>query len=124
MSIHDYTGKRFSFRNYNCWQHVIAVRHAADISTMTNQTIDMSPPTACSDFNPSRVRIAHGLELTHKPRNYDILVYHFKTAHLLYWHCGIVFNGCVSHCCQIAKQVIFQPMDRLISDKQGVQFWR
>lgn len=124
IDINFYTGKRYGFMTYNCWQHVVAVRKAAGIKTKMYTVASMARGVVASEFNTEQIRNEHGLILVTEPKNFDIVIFKRSVAGTDYYHAGIWFNGWVSHCCNVAKQVIFEPLREAIKNKREVELWR
>lgn len=124
IDINFYTGKPYGFMTYNCWQHVVTVRRAVGIKTKMYTVVSMAAGVVASKFNSERARNEHGLELVTHPKNYDIVIFIRPVAGIDYYHAGIWFNGWVSHSCNVAKQVIFQPLGEAIKNRREVELWR
>lgn len=124
IDINSYTGKPYGFMTYNCWQHVVAVRHAVGIKTKMYTVVSMAAGVVASKFNSERTRNEHGLTLVTHPKNYDIVIFIRPVAGIDYYHSGIWFNGWVSHSCNIVKQVIFQPLEEAVKNRREVELWR
>lgn len=124
VDINFYTGKRYGFMTYNCWQHVVAVRKAAGIKTKMYTVASMAAGVVASKFNTERTRNEHGLILVTEPKNFDIVIFKRPVAGIDYYHAGIWFNGWVSHSCNIAEQVIFEPLREAIKNRREVELWR
>ncbi len=122
--INSYTGKRYGFMSYNCWQHVVAVRKDVGVKTKTYSVISMTASVIASKFNSERSRNEHGLTFVTEPKNYDIVIFKRKITGVDYHHCGIWFDEWISHSCNIARQVIFQPLEEAIKNRRGVELWR
>lgn len=124
IDINFYTGKSYGFMRYNCWQHVVAVRKDVGIKTKMYTVASMTAGVVASKFNIERTRNQHGLMLVDSPRNYDIVIFIRPTAGTDYYHAGIWFNEWVSHCCNIAGQVIFEPLREAVKNRRDVELWR
>jgi len=109
---------------YNCWQHVVTVRRAVGIKTKMYTLVSMAAGVVASKFNTERTRNEHGLELVIHPKNYDIVIFIRPVAGTDYYHAGIWFDGWVSHSCNVAKQVIFQPLQEAVKNRREVELWR
>lgn len=123
-NINSYTGIRYGFMTYNCWQHVVAVRKDAGIKTKMYTVASMSAGVIASKFNTERVRNNHGLILITEPKNFDIVIFKRVVVGVDYYHAGIWFKGWISHSCNIAGQVIFEPLRDAIKIRRGIELWR
>jgi len=128
MDINSYTGKRYGFFSYNCWQHVIAVRKDAgvnveiDINSLSKSNIVHHDWGSLASF-----RNNHGLILLmsqNKARNFDIMIFKRPISDVNYYHAGIWFNGWISHSCNTVGQVIFEPLRQVMANRKGFEIWR
>lgn len=124
MNINNYTGKRYGFLIYNCWQHVVAVRKDVGIKTKMYTVVSMSVDVIASKFNTERTSNQHGLTLITEPGNYDIVIFIRPVAGTDYYHAGIYYNAWISHCCNIRKQVVFEPLSEAVKFRRKIEFWR
>lgn len=121
MSIQDYTGRPYNFRTNNCWHHVCKVR--GDAGLYTPEFSVASPHGINAAFDAGH-NDPQGLTRQQTPENYDIVLLGFKHAGRIVWHSGVYFDGNVSHCERIAKQVKFEPLSDLKETYTEIEFWR
>lgn len=121
MNIHDYTGRIYDFRCYNCWHHVTDVRKDAGLAT---PDFNVASPTKINSAFDAGHKDAKGLTRQQTPENYDVVLMGFKHAGRIIWHSGVYFDGCVSHCERAAKQVKFEELADLKAVYPEIEFWR
>lgn len=85
----NYNGRRFSFKFYNCYHHVVDVRKDAGLLT---PPINM--PESKEQIWPEIKRV---IELSampvDKPQNYDVAIFGGAVGHI-----GVYIDGLISHC--------------------------
>lgn len=121
MNITEYTGKAYNFRTYNCWHHVAQVRQDVGLAT---PDFNVASPTQIGIAFDEGHKNPQGLQRQQSPKNYDIVLLGFTHAGRIIWHSGIYFDGNVSHCERIAKQVKFEPLSDLKNTYTEIEFWR
>lgn len=124
IDINTYTGKRYGFMTYNCWQHVVSVRKDAGIETKMYTVASMIPGVIASKFNTERSKNLHSLILVTKPQNYDIIIFVRSIVGTDYHHAGIYYDEHISHCCNAVGQVILEPLREAIKNRRSIEFWR
>ena len=120
--ISSYTGKPYSFKRYNCWDHAVAVRKDNGIKTKAFSPKSMS--NAFKIITAEMQRLDHGLTLVDAPQNYDVVIIKKACCEPAVYHCGVWFNGMVSHCSRDAGQVIMEPIQAFSAGYERVTFWR
>ena len=121
MNIHSYTGRPYDFRNYNCWDHVCAVRADAGIKT---PEFDCASPASITDTFEHGREVRNGMIHITEPRNFDAVLMATNRGGRLLWHSGVYVDGMVSHCDRWAKQVRLQSLSEIRSEYERVEFWR
>ncbi len=124
LCINNYTGKRYGFLTYNCWHHVVNVRKDVGIKTKVYTVTSMAVGVIASKFNTERISNQHGLTLITEPQNYDIIIFIRPVAGTDYYHAGIYYNNYISHCCNIRKQVVLEPLSEAVKLRRKIEFWR
>ncbi len=117
-----YVGKPYSFRKYNCFHHVVAVRKDFGIKTTTFQ-----PKTLAVAFELITAQMSvldHGLSLVESPQNFDVVFVEHKVNGKKRYHCGVYYDGYVSHCCVDFGSVRHELIDNFTNGYDGVTFWR
>jgi len=119
IDINSYTGKRYGFMSYNCWQHVVAVRHAVGIKTKMyvakTDTVGEISLTFDIILHENKNNFISMTEL----KNYDIVIFKRPVAGINYYHAGVWFNGWVSHSCSVARQVVFEPLREAVKNRRS-----
>jgi len=122
MNISTYTGRLYNFRTYNCWHHVRAVRSDAGLET---PCFDVQSPTAANDMFESGQRVdSKGLVQVFDPQNFDAVLLGCRHAGRIVWHSGVYYQGYVSHCERVAKQVKLESLTDIRKRFVEIQFWR
>lgn len=124
ININSYTGKRYGFMTYNCWQHIVCVRKDAGIKTKMYTVVSMAGEVVASKFNEERTKNEHGLTLITKPQNYDIIIFVRSMVGTDYHHAGIYYDEYISHCCNAVGQVILEPLRNAVKNRRSIEFWR
>ena len=117
-----YVGKPYSFRNYNCWDHAAKVRSDNNIKTQAfkAKTIDNAFKVITAEMQ----KIGHGLTKVDSPINFDIAIVHKKQGERFVYHCGVYFDGGISHASRQLGQVVYEPLTEFKKGFEGVVFWR
>lgn len=121
MNITDYTGRRYDFRNYNCWHHVRAVRADAGLPT---PAFDVLTPAGINQAFEEGHTDSKGLTLVATPENYDAVLMGVTHGSRIVWHAGVFYDGNVSHCDRHAKQVKLESLTDIKSKFSEIEFWR
>lgn len=121
MNISSYTGRRYDFRNYNCWHHVRAVRADAGIKT---PAFDVLTPVQINRAFDDGHSDSKGLVRVDSPENYDAVLMGVPHGSRVVWHAGVYFEGNVSHCDRHAKQVKLESLTDIKSKFSEIEFWR
>lgn len=121
MTIHDFTGKAYNFRLYNCWTHVTAVRKSVGLET---PDFNVASPASINQAFDDGHENPKGLTRQQTPQDFDIVLLGFKHAGRIVWHSGVYFKGHVSHCERVAKQVRLELLSDLLPIYSEVEFWR
>lgn len=122
MEITDYNGMAYSFRSYNCWDHAVAVRK--DFGIKTKLFAPSNLESAFAVITAEMQKLDHGLVSAETPQNFDVVIAGKMTSKRMVYHCGIYFNGMISHCDRYAKQVRMESLDDFKAGFEGVTFWR
>lgn len=121
MNITAYTGMAYNFRTMNCWQYVRLVRKDAGIET---PSFDVVSPVQINDAFDGGHADSKGLERVTEPRNYDAVLMGKKMAGRIVWHSGVYYDGMVSHCERMAKQVRLESLADIKQRYPEIEFWR
>jgi len=119
--LSKYIGKPYSFRRYNCWDFVVEARKECGIETKV-----FKPATLKEAFQvvtAQMQKLGHGLSKVDEPLNFDIVIVSKQNKFMSY-HCGLLFDGVVVHCCPIVGAVTTSTLFEFTRDKDGVSFWR
>jgi len=106
----EYNGKRFSYKNYNCFDHIQAVRRDNGLSTHDYhlpKRCDLKKILALWEDCGTYDEVAN-------PKDFDLVFFNDSVGHL-----GIYWKGFVSHCSANARCVT---LDK-ISDFKGLRFF-
>ena len=120
--MNEYNGIYYSFRNYNCYDHAVKVRKDKGIKTRLFKPKNMD--NAFKQITAEMQKLDNGLTKTDDPQNYDIVMAMRIYSKRKVYHCGIYFNGMVSHCDRQAKQVRMQTLSEFSESYKEVTFWR
>ena len=118
----EYNGIAYSFRNYNCYDHVVRVRKDNGIKTKLFKPRNID--TAFSVISAEMQKLDHGLTKADTPENYDIVFVSKTISGRKVHHCGIYFDGLVSHCDRTAKQVRMEQLADFSATYEAPTFWR
>lgn len=121
MTIASYTGLPYDFRRYNCWHHTRAVRADAGITT---PVFDVISPVGINDAFDKGHMDPKGLQRVCEPSNFDIVLMGYVHAGRVVWHAGVYFDGMVSHCERVAKQVKLESLADVTDKYPKIEFWR
>lgn len=121
MNINEYTGRRYDFRRYNCWHHVLAVRAAAGIET---PRFDVTSFSAADAMFVEGFRDSRGLLRVAEPQDFDAVLMGVPHGKRTVWHSGVYYQGCVSHCELAARQVRLETLADIRARYPETQFWR
>lgn len=121
MNINDYTGLPYDFRRRNCWHHVRAVRADAGLQT---PEFDVISPRQINDAFDAGHANTKGLVRVETPQNYDAVLMGRRLGKRIVWHAGVYFEGLVSHCALISKQVKLEPLTDLRQQYTEIEYWR
>jgi hypothetical protein len=121
MNINDYTGRRYDFRKYNCWHHVLTVR--ADIGIETPR-FDVAAPSDADAMFTEGFRDSRGLVRADTPQDFDAVLMGARHGSRIVWHSGVYYEGYVSHCELAARQVKLESLADIRARFQEIQFWR
>lgn len=122
MMMIDLIGKPYDFKSYNCWHHAVFVRDQVGIKT--KQFAPRTLENAFKVITAQMQALGHGLLKVDAPQDYDICIVHKKISGREVYHCGVYFEGRVSHCCREARQVRFEELSAFQSGFEGITFWR
>jgi len=118
----EFTGKPYSFSDYNCWDHAVAVRATMDIET------PLFNPSSLRDayrlIKDQQCKVEHGLTRVNEPQDCDIIIVHKMKNGKPEYHCGVYWRGYVSHCSLTFGEVRNQMYNDFIKDYEGATFWR
>lgn len=122
MNIADYAGKPYNFRNYNCYHHVAKVRSDNNIKTKMFQ-----PKTKAEAFQiitAQMQNLGSGFSRVHSPQNYDLVMVQKTINNKKRYHCGVYFDGGVSHCCNLFGSVRYETLKDFCAGYEETTFWR
>lgn len=120
--MEKYIGIPYSFRDYNCWHHVKAVRSDFGIKTKMFQPRTMRD--AFKLITAQMSIIDNGLSLVDKPQNFDIVIVEKLHGKRMVYHCGVYYDGYVNHCDNVFGSVRHQSFNEFKQGYTGVSFWR
>lgn len=121
MNINDYTGKPYSFRNYNCWHHVRAVRADAGIST---PEFDVAHISEANGAFAAGHADSKGLTPVTSPSDFDAVLMGEHHGWRIVWHSGVYYRGYVSHCELASKMVKLESLADIRARYSEIEFWR
>lgn len=121
MNISAYTGLAYDFRRRNCWHHVRNVRKDAGIET---PAFDVLSPVGINSAFSDAHDDPKGLVQVEFPSNYDAVLMGIKSADRIVWHAGVYFDGMVSHCDRLSRQVRLELLTDLKQQYAEIEFWR
>lgn len=121
MNINDYTGLPYDFRRYNCWTHSRAVRNDAGIDT---PEFDVVSPAKIADAFDAGHADTKGLQRVCEPRNMDVVLMGYRHGGRIIWHAGVYFDGMVSHCERVSRQVKLESLADIKEKYPETEFWR
>lgn len=121
MSISSYTGLAYDFRRRNCWHHVRNVRNDVGIDT---PEFNVLSPININDAFTDAHRYPKGLVQVELPSNYDAVLMGIRSAGRIVWHAGVYFDGMVSHCDRLSRQVRLDSLVDLKQQYSEIEFWR
>lgn len=117
-----YIGKRYRFRSYNCWTHVVAVR--ADFGIKTKSYGPRTVKDAFEVITAEMQKLDHNMTLVSEPQNFDIVIAEKTHLGVKTYHCGIYHNGNVNHCCNIFGSVRSQRINEFLQEYESHTIWR
>lgn len=120
-NITEYTGMAYNFRTNNCWQFVRLVRGDAGLET---PEFDVVSPVAINNAFDEGHKNPKGLIRVDIPSNYDAVLMAIRTGGRMVWHAGIYYDGMVSHCERMAKQVRLESLADIKQRYPEIEFWR
>ncbi len=124
--IHSYTGKPYRFKGYNCWDHVTAVRKDAGLKTKYFTCSCVAQGYRL--INDIMETNNHGLTSVNLKddslKDFDIVLLSRKSRGRVEYHCGVYYNGFVSHAHIGARQVMCARLEDLTKQYESVTFWR
>jgi hypothetical protein len=118
----EYIGIPYSFRDYNCWHHAVKVRLDNGIKTKSFRPRNIG--NAFKLITAQMQQLDHGLTQADTPEDYDIVISSRGRSGMVEHHCGIYFEGSVSHCNRAKGQVVHEPLSVFLNDYGAVKFWR
>jgi hypothetical protein len=121
LNIHQYTGLPYSFRHYNCWEHVRNVRADAGLET---PEFDAATPAEIEIAFDGGHSDPQGLEQVSEPQDLDAVLMATRRGNRMIWHSGVYWRGMVSHCEMVAKQVRLEPLSAIAERYERIEFWR
>lgn len=121
MNITEYTGARYDFRTYNCWHHVRRVRADAGLDT---PVFDVVSPSKIEDAFTQAHEDPCGLVRADIPQNFDAVLMGCRLGSRIIWHAGVYFDGMVSHCELMARQVKLESLPDVKDRYPYIEFWR
>ena len=119
--IASFIGMPYSLRGYNCYDHAAAIRKAFGVKTRLFRVGSLKD--AYKTITAQMQKIDNGLSKVDKPKNLDIVIAHTNKLGFTEYHCGVYFDGGVSHCRRGGSST-HQPYNEFIKDFEGVTFWR
>ena len=118
----EYIGIPYSFRNYNCWHHAVKVRADNGIKTKNFRPRNIS--TAYEVITAQMQQLDHGLTRADTPEDYDVVITCKNAGERVVYHCGVYYQGDVSHCDGVRGQVVQEPLDTFTAEYGEPKFWR
>lgn len=115
-------GKRYSFKHFNCWDYAVLIRSEQGLTTKKFNPINIG--NAFDVITAEMQKINHGLVKVDEPQDFDIVIIKTMKGDRATYHCGIMFEGGVAHCCQKHRQVVYSTFNEFINNTDGVTFWR
>lgn len=120
--ITEYTGKAYSLHGYNCWDHVCNVRGDAGLHTRFFEIKSLRDGFQLISENLSSGK--HGLTKVVEPENFDVVLFTGVYIGRKNYHCGIYYDGFISHAYRKTKQVTIDKLSELKKEFKEVSFWR
>jgi len=117
----EYIGIPYSFKNYNCWDHVAKVRLDNGINTKLFKPKNIT--NAFEIITAQMKKIDNGLTRVDSLEDFDIVVFTSKN-NIPTYHCGVYCGGYVSHNDRTKRQVVMETLSVFLASYQGATFWR
>jgi hypothetical protein len=111
-------GKPYSFREYNCWDHVAEVRKENGIKTKLFKPKNLD--NAYKLITAQMQKLESGLTLVDHKIDMDIVI--VKKGRT--YHCGLCFGDDVIHCSRQLKQVVKESFSDFIKTYESYTLWR
>ena len=111
-------GAPYNFRDYNCWDYVADIRKDNGIKTSLFKPSNLA--NAFKEITAQMQKLSHGLMLITDKQNFDIVITRKGSA----YHCGLIYNNDVIHCCRQLKQVVKESFTDFIKPYESYTLWR
>ena len=115
--LSEYTGLAYCFKTRNCWHHVINVRK--DFGLETPEFDCTKPELSDSVFIQGHCD-TKGMQQIDAPESLCAVLM-LRGGH---WHSGVYFDGMVSHCERVSRQVKLESLVDIKEKYPETEFWR